>query len=371
MGESILVTGAMGQVGKRCVEILLARGVSVVATDVNTPINAKAASQLQQSHTSDKLHIAFVDLTDREGVLGLVRRYQPGAIIHLAAIVSPVCYAMPELAHRVNVDGTRNLVAAAKALKDAPLFIFASSSAVYGSCNPNTQAVINSETPTKPIECYGMDKVLGEQSVVESGLPYGILRLAGVLSPDGFGKMSDEYRALVRATPGDNRVHGIDARDVALAFANATQLPQPHHNRVFLVAGDDSYCKTQREIEDDVMAALGVGRLGPAASLPGDPDDDLGWSFTNWFDIGDAQDVLQFQQHRWDETLAWLKSSLNPVVRIAVRGLAPLIRQGMMASIRRQRKIEQRGPYAAPWSLIGQLYGDGVLVPEQLPERQE
>ena len=111
--NTVLVSGALGQVGKRCVEILLARGMSVVATDIDTPANAKAAKQLQQSYSSDKFQVAYVDLTDRDGVFGLCRRYRPGAIIHLAAIVSPVCYAMPELAHRVNVDGTRNLVAAA------------------------------------------------------------------------------------------------------------------------------------------------------------------------------------------------------------------------------------------------------------------
>lgn len=363
--NTVLVSGALGQVGKRCVEILLARGMSVVATDIDTPANAKAAKQLQQSYSSDKFQVAYVDLTDRDGVLGLCRRYRPGAIIHLAAIVSPVCYAMPELAHRVNVDGTRNLVAAAKTLDQAPLLVFASSSAVYGSCNPYTQTAIDMATPVKPVECYGVDKVLGEQSVVESGLPYAILRLAGVLSPDGLGKMSPEYRALVRATPGDNRVHGIDARDVALAFANAVELPDSQRNRVFLIAGDDSYRKTQRDIEDEVMEALGVGRLGGDASLPGNPDDDMGWSFTDWFDIGDAQDVLQFQQHRWEDTLTWLSSSLNPVTRYAVRALSPLLRRGMMASIRRQRKAEKRGQYAAPWALIAQLYGDGVLASKQ------
>jgi nucleoside-diphosphate-sugar epimerase len=233
------------------------------------------------------LHITFTDLTDREAVFRACAQHQPGAIIHLAAVVSPVCYAIPESARRVNVEGTRHLLKAANSLETAPLFICAPSSAVYGSRNPYTRDIINANTPVRPVECYGVDKIDGEKLVGESPLPYAILRLAGILSPDGIGNLSAEYSALVRATPGDNRVHGIDARDVALAFANASQLPEEHQNRLFMIAGDDSYRKTQREIEDDVVQAPGIGRLGEGASLPGDPGDELGRSFTDWMDVGD------------------------------------------------------------------------------------
>lgn len=362
--NTILITGALGQVGKRCTELLLERNDTVVALDIDNPANHKTARQLQRAYSADKLHLTYVDLTDSAAVVAALRRYQPAVIIHLAAVVSPVCYANPTMARRVNVDGTRYLVDAAKALERPPLFVFASSSAVYGSRNPYSQALIDQSTPVKPVECYGIDKVAGETIVAESGLPYALLRLAGILSPDGLGKMSPEYMALVRATPGDNRVHGIDARDVALAFANAAGLPRAQCNRVFLIAGDDSYRKTQREIEDDVMAVLGVGRLGPTVSLPGDPNDELGWSFTDWFDVGDSQTVLQFQQHSWAETLAWLRGSMNPLARVGIKLIAPCLRWGMKRSIERTRKREQRGEYANPWALIGQLYGDSVLTPE-------
>jgi hypothetical protein len=87
----------------------------------------------------------------------------------------------------------------------------------------------------------------------------------------------------------------------------------------------------------------------------------LGWSFTDWMDVGDSQSILQFQRHRFDETLEWIKSSLNPILRVAIKLASPLIRAGMLSSIHRQRKRGRRGDYAAPWQLIGQLYGDQVL----------
>ena len=48
--------------------------------------------------------------------------------------------------------------------------------------------------------------------------------LAGIVSPDGSGNLDADYLLLVRATPADNRMHSVDARDAALAFANAVAL---------------------------------------------------------------------------------------------------------------------------------------------------
>ena len=61
--------------------------------------------------------------------------------------------------------------------------------------------------------------MLAEAAVRASGLPYALLRLGGVMSPDAH--FNGDYLLLLRATPGDNRVHMVDARDAALAFANA------------------------------------------------------------------------------------------------------------------------------------------------------
>ena len=152
----------------------------------------------------------------------VVDRHQPAAIVHLAAIVNPPSYRNPRLARKVNVDGTRNVVRAGLALSEPPLIVFASSAAVYGSRNPiRCPERITGDTPVNPIDQYGEDKVLAEAIIANSGLPHAILRLAGVVSPDGSANLDSDYLVLMRATPADNRMHSVDARDVALAFANA------------------------------------------------------------------------------------------------------------------------------------------------------
>jgi nucleoside-diphosphate-sugar epimerase len=361
--NTVLVTGAFGQVGKRCSEILLERGRTVVAMDIR---NDKTVAAGQ--HVSDQVHPgtlvpAYVDLLDEGAVRDLVAEHQPEAIVHLAGILAPASYLNPRLARRVNVEGTANLVQAAKSLAKPPLIVQASSAAVYGSRNPHRHPErITAQTPVNPIDQYGEDKVLAETLIRDSGLPYATLRLGAVLSPDAASTMNGDHLVLARSTPGDNRMHGVDARDVALAFANAVDGGDAVRGKILLIGGDESYVLLQRALEDDLMAAVGIGRLGPSASLPGDPNDDRGWSFTGWLDTSEAQNLLGFQQHNWSDTVAWVAESQGRL-RVLLRVLGPVLRPAMRAALAVQRRREGRGLYADPWALIAEKYGPDVLAP--------
>src|ERR1700735_795371 len=105
MNESIAITGAFGQVGKRCTEILLRRGRTVIAMDVRSERSAAAAAELAATSHSGELIPEYTDLTDPDAVAAAVERHRPDAIVHLAAIVSPPSYRNPRLARKVNVDG--------------------------------------------------------------------------------------------------------------------------------------------------------------------------------------------------------------------------------------------------------------------------
>ena len=357
---TILVTGAFGQVGKRCTQILLDRGRTVVATDLRTDKTFAAAAELSEG--AGKLIPAYVDLLDAEAVHDLVATHRPDAIIHLAAIVSPPSYRNPELARAVNVGGTENLLAAATTLPGPPLFLMASSAAVYGSRNPYRHPErITPDTPVQAIDQYGEDKVLAEAAIRTSGLPYALYRLGGVISPDTQADINGDYLTLMRSMPSDNRMHAVDARDVALAFANGVDRGATIAGKVLLIGGNDSYVMLQRDLEDDMMAGMGLGRLGPSASLPGDPNDDRGWSFTGWFDTTESQALLDFQEHDWGETLAWIAGSQGRL-RTVLHVLGPILRPAMRTALKLQRRVEGRGPYADPWALIEKKYGSRALA---------
>ncbi|MCV7091054.1 NAD-dependent epimerase/dehydratase family protein [Mycobacterium interjectum] len=360
--DTILITGAFGQVGRRCTQLLLERGRTVVAMDLRTEKTVAAQAELGAGEHAGALVAAYVDLLDAEAVRDLVATHRPGAIIHLAAIVSPPSYRNPGLARRVNVGGTENLLAAAATLPHPPLFLMASSAAVYGSRNPHRHPErITPDTPVQPIDQYGQDKVLAEAAIRASGLPYALYRLGGIISPDTQADINGDHLALMRSMPGDNRMHAVDARDAALAFANGVDRAATIAGRVLLIGGNETYVMLQRDLEDDLMTAAGLGPLGPSASLPGDPGDDRGWSFTGWYDTTEAQALLDFQEHDWRQTLAWIAESQGRQ-RIVLRALGPLLRPLVRAALRLQRRAERRGPYADPWALIEKKYGSGALA---------
>jgi nucleoside-diphosphate-sugar epimerase len=360
--DVVLITGAFGQVGKRCAEILLRRGRTVIAMDLRNDKTTAVAAELATQSRDGTLVVAYADLLDADTIAECVSRHKPAAIVHLAAMLAPASYRNPLLARKVNVDGTHNLVAAARALVEPPLFIDASSASVYGSRNRYTHPErITADTPVNPIDQYGEDKVLSEEVVRASGLPYTVLRLGGVISTDVSANFSTDYLVLMRATPRDNQLHTVDARDVALAFANAVDRRDAVNGKTLLIGGDDTHLHAFRDVEDDMMQAFGIGRLGPSASLPGDPDDDRGWGFTGFFDTTEAQALLEFQEHSWPETVDWVAASvgrLRPLLRI----LGPVIRPVLRTVLAVQRKVERRGPYADPWALIHKEYGPGALA---------
>lgn len=361
--DTVLVTGAFGQVGWRTAEILLQRGHTVVGTDLPTEASRTVAARLAAVAHPGTFVPVYADLTDADAVARMITQHAPAAVVHLAAMLSPASYRNPKVARRVNVGGTSNLVQAATTLPSPPTVVYASSASVYGSRNPHRYPeLITPETPVNPIDQYGEDKVLAEKVITDSGLPHAMLRLAGVISPDAAGSMNADYLVLMRATPGDNRLHTVDARDVAMAFANAVARADAVAGKVLLIGGDETHLHTHREVEDDMMAAMGLGRLGTGASLPGDPDDDRGWSFTGWYDTTESQALLDFQEHTWPETVAWVAESQSGVLKTALGLAGPLIRPAMRLALTVQRRREGRGQYADPWNFIAGKYGPEILA---------
>ncbi|MEO8261274.1 MAG: NAD(P)-dependent oxidoreductase [Pseudolysinimonas sp.] len=72
-----------------------------------------------------------VDITDRPALLETVATALPEVIVHLASLTGRQCDDDPELAERINVGGTRNVIEAARE-SGVGRIVFASTSAVYG-----------------------------------------------------------------------------------------------------------------------------------------------------------------------------------------------------------------------------------------------
>jgi nucleoside-diphosphate-sugar epimerase len=346
--ETVLVTGAFGLVGSQTVRQLLADGRRVVATDLDLPANRKAATLLP----SDA--VRWADLTDPDAVAELLRAVSPAAIIHLAAIIPPVCYARPALARRVNVDATGYLLDAAAALPAPPRFVQASSVATYGARNPHrVNDVLTADTPLRPSDIYGAHKVEAEQRVHASGLDWVVLRLGGVLTAEPRHGLDLDLDTIYfeASLPIDGRIQTVDVRDVARAFVAATTAPVI--GETLLIGGDDSHRLVHGDIAPSIAAAMGlVG--GIPAGRRGNPDNDADWFGTDWMDTTRSVEALNYQRVSWPQLLAETAERMG-WRRYPARLGAPLAHTLLK---RRSPYYRHPGRYADPWRVIAAKWPD-------------
>ncbi|MBB2774330.1 MULTISPECIES: NAD-dependent epimerase/dehydratase family protein [Mycolicibacterium] len=351
MSDAVLVTGGFGLVGSQTVRRLVELGRRVVATDLQTDANRKAAGSLP-----DGAEVRWADLTDSDQVDQLLTEVAPSAIIHLAAVIPPPIYRNPKVARKVNVDATATLVRAAEALPQPPRFVQASSNAVYGARNPHRhKAPVTAETPPNPTELYGAHKLEAEEIVRASSLEWVVLRLGGVLSVDPKAMpLTTDALFFESALPTDGRLHSVDVRDVAWAFAAATTADVV--GEILLIAGDDTHKRRQGEVGPALAGARGLaGALPPGR--PGDPERDDAWFITDWMDATRAQEALQFQHHSWPDMVAEMSGQVG-LLRYPLQLIAPLAR----VFVARQGAYRNKpGKYADPWAAIRSRLGDPGL----------
>jgi nucleoside-diphosphate-sugar epimerase len=156
---NILVTGGAGFLGQQLIRALCTRG-QLMRGDRPRAIERIVAldtARAAQPFADPRVTIMEGDLGDR----ALLSRTMAGidSVFHLAAVVSGAAEADYDLGMRVNVDGTRALLDACRALPHPPRFVFASSVAVFGGELPIV--VEDSTTPT-PQASYGVQKLIGE-----------------------------------------------------------------------------------------------------------------------------------------------------------------------------------------------------------------
>jgi nucleoside-diphosphate-sugar epimerase len=159
-----LVTGGAGFIGSNIVDELVRRGHHVVVLD-----DLSAGKESNLAAVREKIDFSRGSITD----LTAVKTAAEGAdyVIHLAARTSvPRSVKDPIESNHVNIDGTLNVLVAARDAK-VRRFVYAASSAAYGETPtlPKVEAM-----PAAPISPYGVTKYVGELYAQVFGTNYGL-----------------------------------------------------------------------------------------------------------------------------------------------------------------------------------------------------
>ncbi len=171
----VVLTGGAGFIGAHVARAYLSAGHQVAVID---DLSRGRADRLPEG-----VSLHRVDIRDREALAAALEFEQPEVVNHHAALVNvresasrPAWYA------EVNLEGTRNVVAAAVACGARKLIFASSGGAVYGE----PRAIpIPEDHPLKPLSPYGRSKADAERAV-EAGagdLARVILRYGNVYGP--------------------------------------------------------------------------------------------------------------------------------------------------------------------------------------------
>lgn len=172
-----VVTGGAGFIGSNTVDELIRRGHSVVVLD-----DLSAGKEENLAEVRSKISFIKGSITD----LDVVRKamHEADYVLHLAARTSvPRSVKDPIETNRVNIDGTLNVLVAARDAK-VKRIVFAASSSAYGE----TPSLPKLETmQPAPISPYGVTKYVGELYAQVFGRAYGLenvsLRYFNVFGP--------------------------------------------------------------------------------------------------------------------------------------------------------------------------------------------
>ena len=235
----ILVTGATGFVGGHVVHALRADG-----HDVRCLVRDRRRGERLQSWGCE---LVEGDVTRPESLQAAAAGCD--TIVHLVAIRQ----GRPEQFQRIMIDGTRNLIAAARAAGVQRLV---------------HMSALGTSAETKDLVPYYNAKWEMEQDVKSAGIPYVVFRPTFIFGKDG--GILPTFAKLARVAPvtpivgrGTQRIQPIWADDVGAYFSKAVDL-QAATDRTFELGGPDAV--TWNEFWERLKRVRGIRR--PSVHLP-------------------------------------------------------------------------------------------------------
>lgn len=213
---NVLVTGGSGRIGRYVVRALAAAGHTVINADL------AAAS-------SEPGRCLRVDLTDAGQVYQALAQSRAAAVVHLGAW--PNADMTPHTrTYADNVTGTYNLLQACADLGIRRV-VSASTNQVYGFAGaPPVYVPVDEDHPLRPVNCYALSKMAGEQAAAYFTANYDMtilsFRFMGVRTPAELGPQIAQM-AQDPASGAWLLWMRTDARDAAQACRLAMEAADP------------------------------------------------------------------------------------------------------------------------------------------------
>ncbi|MFW9974144.1 MAG: NAD-dependent epimerase/dehydratase family protein [Candidatus Thorarchaeota archaeon] len=314
MTGSAIVTGAAGFIGSHLVDLLLAKGYSVIGID---NLRTGKMENLERARKERNFRFLKVDICNRRFPDAV--HEDVDIVFHLAAISSvKLSVENPILVNDTNVHGTINALELARKC-NAVRFVISSSGAVYG--NPD-RLPTNEDAPLDPQSPYAASKISAELYCTSYknlyGLPTTIFRYFNVFGPR---QEDSEYsgvisifinQALRNETitidgDGSQTRSFIYVEDVAKATYQGSQL-EDSSSRILNLSGPESISilKLAHLVKDSVSDS--TSDIIHREAREGDVKDSIG-SMERTSHVLGFSPIVSFADGL-DRTVAWYRSNL-------------------------------------------------------------
>ncbi|MDP6908603.1 MAG: NAD(P)-dependent oxidoreductase [Flavobacteriales bacterium] len=316
--KRVLITGATGSIGRQTMKFLAERTDQLDVTcfiHKGDPLSRRKEFR----NLAKNMTCVYGDIADLGSIM--IATHNQDQVIHLAGIIPPLADKVPEMAHRVNVQGTLNLVTALEKNSPDAFLLYSSSISVYGDRLKKPE--INVGDPLKPSlgDEYGLQKLEAERIIQRSNLNWSIFRLAGIMDPQ-----KNKPEAIMFHVPLKTSFEICTTRDCGRALVNALEHQPELENRIFNLGGGET-CRG--EFSEYLSRALAIGGMGEL-DFPEGAFATANFHCGYYMDGHELEDILKFRKDTKEDYFEMMSHAIPEWQKAAARLLSPVIKWTML-----------------------------------------
>ncbi len=310
---NVLLTGASGTIGTEIMsQLAQSDNVRLTVFDIKNPRTKKLFARYE-----NKVDIIWGDIANVDDLKFIPANLD--AVIHLAAIIPPLADEKPELARKVNVIGTQNLIQQLEKTSPNAFLLYSSSIAVYGDHIQNPYITIHEPLNAGKDDIYAQSKIECEKLIQHSNLDWSLFRLTAIMKNHKISK-------LMFHMPLSTIMEICTPPDTARAFITAIRHRNELSGRVFNLGGGRFCYITYREFLNRSFQIYGLGK----ADFPVHAFAERNFHCGMYVDGDELENILHFRNDTIDTYFDDQKRSVNSVVRFLSSGLRFFIKQGLL-----------------------------------------